>query len=53
MNPGAELARLRKTGNRTCHECGKSFVARLTARYCSAPCRMAAAYRRRKQENRR
>lgn len=45
-NPGSALARLRKTGQRTCHECGKAFVARLAAIYCSAQCRMAATYQR-------
>ena len=51
-NPGSDLARLRKTGTRVCAECGNSFVARLTALYCSDPCRMKAAYKKRKKGKR-
>lgn len=46
--PAAELARLRKTGRHTCPHCGRVFVALAAAKYCGAPCRMAAAYQRRK-----
>lgn len=48
-NPGQDLARLRKTGVIICQECGQKKVARLTAKYCSDPCRMKAAYERRQQ----
>lgn len=50
MNPGSDLARLRKTGVRVCAECGARFTARLSAVYCGDPCRMKAAYKRRKMD---
>lgn len=48
MTPGAVLNALRRTGPRVCGQCGKEFTARLTAVYCSNPCRMRAAWERRK-----
>jgi len=47
-NPGSDLAKLRKTATKTCPVCGRVFVARIVAIYCSAPCRMKAAYDARK-----
>lgn len=49
-SPGFQLAALRRLSTHTCPQCGREFVARTTAIYCSAPCRMKAAYEARKKQ---
>ena len=47
---GALLQAMRERETKTCAHCGKQFVGVLIATYCSARCRNAATYARRKAD---
>lgn len=47
---GALLQAMRERETKTCPHCGKAFVGVLIAQYCSARCRNAATYARRKAD---
>lgn len=47
---GALLQAMREREQKICPHCGKAFVGVLIATYCSARCRNAATYARRKAD---
>ena len=49
---GALLQAMREREQKTCPHCGNAFVGVVIATYCSARCRNAATYARRKADRR-